>query len=83
MEQCPTKPQKRGGRVLRTAEKAYSTTKQRDKIEQPGYKEIGDRRTAVGGVCSSLKDRFRAGQMKVRGKKGVTRAMSAKGLAYH
>ncbi|WP_149453737.1 transposase [Pasteuria penetrans] len=72
-----------GGRVLRTTDQSYSTAEQRDKMEQPGYKEKGNRRAAVEGVCSSMKNRFQAAKMKVRGKMRVARAMMAKGSAYH
>ncbi|WP_149453761.1 hypothetical protein [Pasteuria penetrans] len=70
-------------RVLRTTDQSYSTAEQRDKMEQPGYKEKGNRRAAVEGVCSSMKNRFQAAKMKVHGKTRVARAMMAKGSAYH
>ncbi|WP_149453522.1 transposase [Pasteuria penetrans] len=82
-EQCAAKPLKRGERVLRTTDQSYSTAEQRDKMEQPGYKEKGNRRAAVEGVCSSMKNRFQAAKMKVRGKTRVARAMMAKGSAYN
>ncbi|WP_149453495.1 transposase [Pasteuria penetrans] len=82
-KQCAAKTLKRGGRVLRTTDQSYSTAEQRDKMEQPGYKEEGNRRAAVEGVCSSIKNRFQAARMKVRGKMRVARAMMAKGSAYN
>ncbi|WP_149453542.1 hypothetical protein [Pasteuria penetrans] len=56
---CRQTSEEGGGRVLRTTDQSYSTAEQRDKMEQPGYKEKGNRRAAVEGVCSSMKNRFR------------------------
>ncbi|WP_149453507.1 hypothetical protein [Pasteuria penetrans] len=58
-EQCVATLPEEGGRILRTTDSSsYSTAKQRDKMEQIGYKGEGNRRAAVGGVCSSIKNRF-------------------------
>nr|WP_281289971.1 hypothetical protein [Pasteuria penetrans] len=65
---------------MRTTDQSYSTAKQRDKIEQPGYKEEGNRCAAVEGVCSSIKNRFQAAKMKVRGKMRVGTGYDGKGV---
>ncbi|WP_149452714.1 transposase [Pasteuria penetrans] len=82
-EHCAAKPLKRGGGSCAPRISPIQRREQRDKMEHPGYKEKGNRRAAVERVCSSMKNRFQAAKMKVRGKTRVARAMMAKGSAHH
>ncbi|WP_149453830.1 transposase [Pasteuria penetrans] len=80
---CIGKPNKTGGRTIRLTDRTYSAAEQRDQWKQSKYREAGNRRAAIEGVCSALKNAYGARRLKVRGEQRARLTMFAKCVAYN
>ncbi|WP_149452657.1 transposase [Pasteuria penetrans] len=82
-DQCIGKLNKTGGRTIRLTDRTYSAAEQRDQLEETKYREAGNSRAAIEGVCSALKNAYGARRLKVRGERRARLTMFAKCVAYN